>query len=188
MSEMPWGDEKSRKFITNVGLITSDGPNGPNIMAAEWTFHVSYDPSLIAVLIGPGKATAENIKKTKEFGVSLASTDQTILSSVAGGSSGKDTDKIKAVEALGFKFYKAKKIKALMVQDAALNAECRLVKEIEFGDHIIFIGEVLLASSSKTKEPLAYHNGMYWKMTETLPKPSPEEREKIKQVIEKSSK
>ena len=53
--DLPWGDDCSKKFVTNVGLITSDGPHGPNIMACEWTHHVSYSPGLIAVCIGPEK-------------------------------------------------------------------------------------------------------------------------------------
>lgn len=77
--DLPWGDERTVKFITNVGLITSDGPNRPNIMAAEWTHHISYKPGLIAVCVGSGTATLENIQKTKEFGVNLASVNQSEL-------------------------------------------------------------------------------------------------------------
>ena len=40
--DIPWGSEGTRKFVTNVGLITSDDPHGNNIMAAEWTHLVSY--------------------------------------------------------------------------------------------------------------------------------------------------
>ena len=58
-------------------------------MAAEWTHQISYSPGLIMVNIGFDKATADNIKKNKEFGISLAADDQNIVSSVAGGSSGK---------------------------------------------------------------------------------------------------
>src|SRR3989344_1725210 len=108
--DLPWGDEKTVQFITNVGLITSTGPYGDNIMAAEWTHHVSYSPGLIAVCIGLNKATLENIRATKEFGVSIAATDQNVIASVAGGSSGKNVDKIKALKELGFKFYRANKI------------------------------------------------------------------------------
>ncbi len=185
--DLPWGDEKTTKFITNVGLITSDGPHGHNVMAAEWTHHVSYSPGLIAVCLGPGKATTDNIRKTKEFGVSLAAVDQSVLSSVAGGYHGIQHNKIKALEELGFKFYQSKKIKALMVKDAALNVECRLIKEIELGDHTMFVGEVVEASISG-KEPLAYHQGKYLKVTETLPKPSDAERAKIKGIVEKHRK
>ena len=60
------------QFLTNVGLITSDGPYGPNVMAAEWTHHISYSPGLIAVNIRGRDTTAENIKDSKEFGVNLA--------------------------------------------------------------------------------------------------------------------
>ena len=28
-----WNDRRTRQFVTNVGLITSVGPLGPNIMA-----------------------------------------------------------------------------------------------------------------------------------------------------------
>jgi len=69
--DLAWGDEKTRQFITNVGLVTSRGPFGDNIMACEWTHHVSYSPGLVAVCIGPSKATHANIKSSKEFGSSL---------------------------------------------------------------------------------------------------------------------
>ncbi len=186
--DLPWGDERSVQFITNVGLITTDGPIGPNIMAAEWTHHVSYEPGVIAVCIHrSNKETAVNIRKTKEFGVSLASTRQSIMASVAGGSKGHKTDKIKALQDLGFRFYKGKKIKALMVQGAAMTAECKLVKIIEIGSHMIFFGEVLEAAADG-QEPLAYHKGRYWKLTEKIQKPSAEEKEKIDTVIKKHSK
>ena len=49
--DLSWNDRRTRQFVTNVGLITSVGPLGPNIMAAEWTHQISYSPSLIAANI-----------------------------------------------------------------------------------------------------------------------------------------
>ncbi len=186
--DLPWGDEKTILFITNVGLVTTYGPHGHNIMACEWTHHVSYSPGLIAVCIGPNKATYDNIKTSKEFGVSLTATDQNILASIAGGSSGKSINKIKVLEELGFKFYKANKINTLMVEDAVLNIECKLFKEIPLGDHTMFVGEVLEAKLNKEKEPLAYHKGNYWKIGEIIPKPPQEYLDKIKKLLEKYKK
>lgn len=85
-------------------------------MACEWTHHVSYSPGLIAVWLAPSKTTHENIKRTKEFGVNLCSTDQSVMSSIAGGYIGSMYDKINALEELGFEFYKAKKIKVPMIK------------------------------------------------------------------------
>lgn len=184
--DLPWGDEKTVKFITNVGLITSDGPNGPDIMAAEWTHHISYRPGLIAVCIGFGKATLENIQKTKEFGVNIASVNQSVMATIAGNSSGHDVDKIGVLKELGFKFYPAKKIKTLMVEGAAMNAECKLVKEITLGDHVMLVGEVVEASAGK--EPFAYHKGEYWKLNTSIEKPTEKERAKIREIIERHRK
>lgn len=92
--DLPWNDERSNQFITNVGLITSDGPFGPNVMACEWTHHISYQPGLIAVSLGHTKATVENIRTSKEFGVNLCASDQSVLASVAGGYTGSMYDKV----------------------------------------------------------------------------------------------
>ena len=60
--KLPWNDPLANKFATTIGLITSDGLNGPNIMACEWTHHLSYDPGLVAVSIGPTKTTVETLE------------------------------------------------------------------------------------------------------------------------------
>ena len=122
--------------LTSIGLITSNGPHGHNIMACEWTHHLSHSPGLIAVSLGPTKPTVENIRMSKEFGISLCATDQTILASVAGGYSGRQFDKISALKELGFQFYQGDSIDVLMVKGASLSAECKLFKEVTFGDHV----------------------------------------------------
>lgn len=186
--DLPWGEIKTQQFVTNIGLITSNGPNGQNIMTAEWTHHISYSPGLIAVCIKPEDATNKNIKKTKEFGVNIASTEQTSLSSISGGYTGSKFDKIKALKELGFEFYKAKKINVLMVKDAVLNIECKVIKQIPLGDHTMFVGEIQEAFLNKDKTAIAFHKGMYGQVAFNLPKPPQEEREKIAKVLEKYKK
>ena len=183
--DLAWGDEKTRQFITNVGLVTTNGPFGNDIMACEWTHHVSYSPGLVAVCIGPSKATHANIKSSKEFGISIASAEQTGISSISGGHTGREVDKIKALEEFGYKFSQAKKINALMVDGAVLNLECKLFKEIPLGDHTMFVGEVVEASINRDKTPLALHGGKYGQVVHNIQKPSQDERDKISAVIAK---
>ena len=182
--DLPWGDKASRKFVTNLGLITSNGPHGYNIMTAEWTHHISYSPGLIAINIHSHDATAENIRKTKVFGVNLASEDQNFVSSVAGGSSGKDVDKIKVLEELGIEFYKAKNIDVLLVKGAAMNAECKVKEIIKLGDHTMFVGEVVEFSSSNNS-PLVYTEGKYFKIGDDIKKPPQEVLNKISALVKK---
>ena len=188
--DLPYGSDYAKKFITNVGLITSTGPKGDNIMAAEFTHLVSYKPGRIAVCIGKHykKATGLNIRKTKQFGVSIAATDQNVISSLAGKVSGNDYDKIAALKELGFRFYKGKKIKALMVEGACLNVEMKLVKIIDLGSHVMFVGEALEANLNLVKEPLAYHQYKYWHRGENIPKPPQEELDRMNAVLEKHRK
>ena len=183
--DLKYGNPAREPFVTNVGLITSNGKHGHDVMAAEWTFQISYDPGLIAVSIGPGKATYENIEETKYFGVSIAAEDQTAISSIAGGSSGKKVNKVEALKDMGFTFHTGKHFDVLLVDEAALIVECKLVDQVVRGDHTMFIGEVVSVLHDKDKKPLIYHEGKYWSVGEELPKPTNEERGNMKAFVEK---
>lgn len=185
---LSWGDSRSNQFVTNVGLITSNGPYGHNIMAAEWTHHVSYEPGLIAVCIMPSDATHANIAKTKEFGVSLCASDQNVISSISGGYSGKSVNKIGALKELGFEFFKGKKTNVLLVEGAAMNAECKLFKKITLGDHTTFVGEVVELYAITKKEPLVYYAQKYWRLGQNITRPSQQELGRITKIIEKHKK
>ena len=170
--------------MTNVGFITTNGPFGHDVMSAEWTHMLSYKPFMVSVSIRPGKASHANILKTKEFGVSIASAEQEVAASVAGGFTGKEVDKIALLEELGFKFYDGKKINVKMLQGASMNAEFKLVKKIQAGSHTLFIGEAV-ELSALPKPPLAYHQGKYWGLEKNVEKPAAEMRGKIKLLGEK---
>lgn len=181
---IPWGSDIAFKFITNVGLVTTQGPYGHNIMACEWSHHLSYDPALLGIAVHPRHATYDNIKATKEFGVCLASVHQSELISVAGKDSGKLFDKIKIAEELGYKFSSAKKINVLLVENSTVQFECRLYREIDLGDHTLFVGEVVEAVHTAETKPVAYHQGKYWEMAAPFPKPLDGDREKVTSLFE----
>ena len=69
--ELPWNDPRSNQFATTIGLITSNGSSGPNIMAREWTHHLSYKSGLIAVSLGYTKTSAGNIRQNQGFGMNI---------------------------------------------------------------------------------------------------------------------
>lgn len=186
--DLQWNDRRTRQFVTNVGLITSDGPCGPNVMAAEWTHHISYSPSLIAVNIRGHDATAHNIIESKEFGINLAGQEQNLISSIAGRYSGTEVDKVSLLKEMGVTFYQAAKIKVIMITGCAMNAECKLIRHEEIGDHIMFIGEILEISADESTIPLVYHNGKYWKLREVVEKPTPDILIKISELAKKLKK
>ncbi|MFQ5985959.1 MAG: flavin reductase [Thermoplasmata archaeon] len=145
-----------RQFTTGVSLVTTRGRGGDNVMAAEWTFHVSYEPFLIAVHIRPGKATYEAIEESREFGVNLVPEDLVNAMSFAGHFTGRETDKISSDL---FETYPAEKIEAPLIRGALLNAECRVVQKVPMGDHTAFVGEVVAFSVDGSKGPVVLHKG-----------------------------
>lgn len=183
--DLTYGSPAREAFVTNVGLITSNGPHGHNIMAAEWTAQVSYDPGLISISVGPRKATHDNIADTKSFGVTIAEEGQNILSSMAGAYSGKDMDKIGLLKELGIAFYKAQHIDVWMPESGMLHLECEVIDQKTQGDHVVFIGHALSVIADPAKRPLVYHRGQYWGIGEHLRKPSQEERAAMHLIAEK---
>ncbi|VVC02906.1 FMN reductase (NADH) RutF [Candidatus Burarchaeum australiense] len=183
--DLAWDDARTRKFTSTLGLITSDGPWGPNIMCAEWSRHISYSPSIMLLNLHAVDATADNILKSREFGINLAAENQAQLCSAAGGSTGKQVDKIGLLKALGAEFYAAKKIRAPMLKGASMNAECKLVKSEMVGDHVMFVGELVEISADPNLESLLYHQGKYWKLGEQIPRPPQEIIDKAKALVEK---
>lgn len=179
-------DPRTRQFIANVGLITSKGSFGNNIMAAEWTHQISREPAIFSVAIGNSCDTKSIIKETKEFGINLASVDQNIIASIAGGSNGSQVDKIELLKEFGVKFKQAKDIDVLMLTESAVQIECKVTEIIDVGTYVLFIAEAVNMTHTDN-QPLAYHQGKYWKMTEQISKPSQEEIDKVIDLTEKYS-
>jgi len=159
--------EASRRLVTTVALVTTVGRYGANVMAAEWTFQVSYQPMRFIVLVYSGDATHDNIMKSKEFGVNFLSTDDAILANIAGSFTGNEVNKLSSEL---FRTYSAKQINAPMISGCFLNAECRLIQVLETGDHTMFLGEVVNVQVDQSKNPLLYTQRQYWQLGPNIEK------------------
>ena len=155
-----------RYFATGVSMITSVGHKGKNVMAAEWTMQISHNPMLIAVFIHKESATLTNILKTKEFGINVASDEQTTLVSISGGYSRNEIDKLSMSDF--FKLIKSQKIKPPLIDGCVINAECKLFTTKRIGDHTMVVGKVASIKYDKTKKPLIYHQGKYFGIGSTI--------------------
>lgn len=152
-------EQAQRFFVTGVSLVTSYGPQGQNVMAAEWTMQVSYEPMLLAVFIHDGSCTLRNIKKTKYFGVNVASETQSGLVSIAGGFSGNEIDKLRIRDL--FPVIKPFKGSVPLIEGCVINAECKLFAIKKIGDHNMVVGRVLSIRHDQSKKPLLYHRNRY---------------------------
>jgi flavin reductase (DIM6/NTAB) family NADH-FMN oxidoreductase RutF len=150
-----------RYFATTVGLVTTKGSHGENVMAVEWTMQVSYEPMLIAIFIHDSP-TLWNIKDSNVFGVNIASDAQANLANIAGGYSGTEIEKLTIPHT--FETYPGEQIDVPMLKGCVLNAECKVRTIQELGDHIMVVGEAVVASFDEKKYPLIYTRGNYRKL------------------------
>jgi len=123
-----------------VTLVTCAGRGVDNVLAVAWAMPVSADPPMVAVSISPKRYSYSLIEETGEFVVNVVSTDMLDAVWKCGTVSGRDVDKFKLA---GLEKEASEAVKPPRIKGALASLECRVVDEVEAGDHTLFIGEVV---------------------------------------------
>jgi len=127
-----------RHFLITCG--TNKGKS--NIIAASFCMPVSKKPPLIACALGKGAYSSRLIASTQEFIVNVPSEDLKPKIYYCGFHSGYDVDKFRET---GLTPQPARTVNVPIILECVAHMECKLKREIETGDKILFIGEVLEA-------------------------------------------
>lgn len=123
-----------------VVAIARDSKGKYNPITLGWTMLASGAPPMMAVAIARKQWSILAFRHAREFIIAFPSEHQEKEVMLFGTKSGRDCDKL--VEARA-KTEPAKVIDCVLLTDAVANFECRLVSEVEAGDHIIFLGQVV---------------------------------------------
>ncbi len=138
-------------------LVTTD----ENIITIAMVHIFSFSPPLIGIGVSPDRYSHSLLKKFKEFVVNIPTKELLEKVSFCGENSGRDIDKFKAT---GLEKEKSMKVSAPSIKDCPANLECKVIKEIETGDHTWFIGKVLsvrVAKDYNKEEAILYWGGLY---------------------------
>lgn len=123
-----------------VTIVGAQAENQINYMACAWHTALSFDPPLFGILVSKKRFTHKVISKAREFTVNFISADRVKLSAQMGRKSGFEMDKIKEFQV---KVSPSKIIQSPVLKDAYVSFECKLTDVRAYGDHDLFIGEVL---------------------------------------------
>lgn len=134
-----------------VFVISIDKNNRPSGMVASWHMKCSREPALLAVCLSKNGYTHKLIQHSKEFVVAVPNKEleQDVL--YFGSTHGNKINKFKET---GIEIAKAKSVKSPLIKKATINFECALEKEVDAGDHIIFIGKILNIYINRDKKVL----------------------------------
>ncbi len=160
--ETPYSQAIGTKYPEQTVIALARDASGKcNPITLGWTMVTSHMPPMMAISIGKTRHSLEVIRRAGEFVIAFPSSDQEREAMLFGTKSGRDTDKL--TEA-GSKTQPASKIDCVLLAHAVANFECRLVGEMETGDHVIFVGEVVCCHVNENRLDRLYTVGEGYKM------------------------
>ena len=129
------------KYPEQVVIAIAHDANGKyNPITLGWTMIVSGQPPMMAIAVGKTRYSLEAIRQANEFVIAFPSEHQHDEAMLFGTKSGRDTDKLAEANTATSK---ASMIDCVLMDDAVANFECKLVSEVETGDHITFVGQIV---------------------------------------------
>ncbi|PJA84377.1 MAG: hypothetical protein CO145_01290 [Candidatus Nealsonbacteria bacterium CG_4_9_14_3_um_filter_37_13] len=120
-------------------LLTCRFQGKDNVMTLDWHTPLSFEPMIYAVSIGKTRFSLNLVRKSKVFVVNFMSKDFEKEILFCGRHSGRNFDKFKET---GLEKEEVETIHCPRIKQALGYLECQVIKEIETGDHILFIAEV----------------------------------------------
>lgn len=150
-------DMKNRYMDTltqGVYLLGVKDSEKINFMTAAWVTQISGNPKKILIAVGKKHYTAEMIRRAGKFSVNALAEGQETLAKLCGYTSGKNTDKSKDLD-----YFMEDDVP--VVCDTAGYLWCTLDREIDEGDHILFIG-IVKSGEKRAGVPLIYREKEYF--------------------------
>jgi flavin reductase (DIM6/NTAB) family NADH-FMN oxidoreductase RutF len=120
-------------------LLTCRAQDKDNIITLDWHTILSFEPMMYAVSIGKTRFSFNLIKSSKVFVVNFMSKNFEKEVLFCGQNSGENLDKFKET---GLEKEEAETIDCPKIKQALGYLECKVEKEIEVGDHVLFIAKV----------------------------------------------
>jgi len=164
-------------------IVSSGDKDRGNGYISNTVFQVTADPPQFVVCCNKDNFTAGMIEKSGAFSVSIL--EKETASEIIGRfgyKSGRDIDKM---EGMSLRYGETKV--PIVLNAAIAFFECKLVRTIDAGTHLMFLGELVQSALlDNTKEPLTY---LYYRQVKkgTAPKNAPTYIDKSKLEAVKAS-
>jgi flavin reductase (DIM6/NTAB) family NADH-FMN oxidoreductase RutF len=123
-----------------VAVVGARVEEETNYMSCAWHTALSFDPPLFGILVSAKRRTHGFITQAGEFTVNFLERGDALLSARMGRVSGHDRDK---VHEFAVELEPARNIRTPVLAAAYAAFECRLHEVRSYGDHDLFVGEVL---------------------------------------------
>ncbi len=140
-------------FATGITVVTTKDPRGQPVgLTANSFSSVSLDPPLVLICLGKSVGSLPAFQKEPAFAVNILHMGQQPLSNLF-ASKGQDRFATTIWETWDYN--------VPIISNSLASYECLRRNEVDQGDHIILIGEVVRARFDPRRDPLLYFGGKY---------------------------
>ena len=138
MTKVKLGQQKLN-FPTPVVLVGATVDGKPNFMTVAWCGVVNSEPPMVSVSIRPQRYTISGVRKNMTFSVNVPGTSLVKEADYIGIVSGR---KVNKAAACGFNVFYGNIKTAPLIEQCAVNLECKVIHVIELDSHTLFVGLV----------------------------------------------
>ena len=124
--------------IVLVTVKTED--KRPNILPIAFTGAFSYEPPMVYIGVHPARYSNSMLKESMEYVINIPSEKLARIADYCGIVSGKNENKF---ETTGLTPVPASIVKAPLIEECAVNIECKVKDILNYGSHDIFVGEIV---------------------------------------------
>lgn len=153
---MPISAEQFRsalgRFASGVTVVTTAYNNQPTGLTVSAFCSVSLDPPYILICVDKQSSANSVIQGANAFAVNILRHDQAELSNHFAR---RTENKFSSVK------YVPGQLGMPLLQDTLGYLECSLAKQVDAGDHYIYVGQVENSAVVSGAEPLLYFTGSY---------------------------
>ncbi len=144
---------QSLLFNVSYGLYIISSLNNQkfNGMVSNTFIQITSDPLKGSVCIGKGSLTADYIKESKVFGVSVLGKNNHDLIKHFGYQSGRDVDKYQSLN-----YLTGEKTGVPGLLETICFIECEVEQIIDLGTHYMFIGKIVDGDGFSKEDPMTY--------------------------------
>ena len=148
-----------RAWSAGVTVVTSVYDGETHGMTVNSFTSISLTPPLLIISLQQHTRTHEMVMKSRMFGLTILSSEQTNISDLFAGRMPEVKDRIAAVKT------ETLVTGSPLIVGGLAWLDCRVLQTYDAGQTSLFIAEAVAARGTGSGEPLLYHNREYWKLS-----------------------
>ena len=140
--------DKSTTPIISPAVVISVGDwDKANLITLAWVARVVSEPPVMSISIRPSRYSYHLIEELKEFVINVPTSNLIREMDYCGTRTGKKTNKW---EDLNLAKQRGVRVSVPLIKEFPMNIECKVTKRVEYGTHIIYLGEVVMVHVDDT--------------------------------------